>query len=59
MLPSQAPPERPAKVAESATEPGSLSRFKKLAAGLFRVNPEAFREARKKDEAERQAKRRS
>lgn len=57
MQPSQAPPESPVKGADNEIIPGSLSRFKTLAARLFRVDPKAFAEARAKDEAERRAKR--
>jgi hypothetical protein len=57
MLNSQPPTESPAKAVDKEAAPGSLSRFKTLAARLFRVDPEAFAEARAKDEAERRAKR--
>lgn len=56
MEPSQAPHESPAKAADPVA-PGPLSRFKALAAKLFHTDPETFREARVKDEAERRAKR--
>lgn len=54
---SQAPHESPAKVADNEVEPGSMSRFRALAAKLFDTDPETFRDARAKDEAERRAKR--
>lgn len=57
MEPSPQPPESPAKAVDSVVKPGSLSRFKKLAAGLFGTDPARFREALAKDEAERRAKR--
>jgi hypothetical protein len=57
MEPSQAPHESPAKDVDKEVSPASLSRFKTLAARLFAVDPEAFREAREKDEAARRAKR--
>lgn len=57
MEPSPAPHEQPDKAAESAVPPGSLSRFKTLAARLFGVDQGEFREALKRDEAERRAKR--
>jgi len=57
MQPSPAPHEGPAKVAESEVSPGSLSRFKTLAARLFAVDPERFKKALAEDEAERRAKR--
>ena len=58
MEPSPAPHESPAKVAaKEKVEPGSLSRFKKLATRLFGVERTEFQEALEKDEAERRAKR--
>jgi hypothetical protein len=54
---SPAPHEGPAKAAESETSPGSLSRFKTLAARLFAVDPNCFKNALAEDEAERRAKR--
>lgn len=57
MEPSPAQHEGPAKAVESATSPGSLSRFKALAARLFAVDPAAFASARERDEEERRAKR--
>jgi hypothetical protein len=57
MEPSPAPLEGPGKAAESETSPGSLSRFKTLAARLFAVDPARFKAALAKDEAERRAKR--
>lgn len=57
MEPLQAPHESPGK-GEGRTEPGSLSRFRRLTTRLFGVDQDAFREARSKDEAERQEKRR-
>jgi hypothetical protein len=56
MEPSPAPHESPAKAADKKTEPGSLSRFKALAAKLFDVDRTAFQEALRKDEEERRAK---
>jgi hypothetical protein len=56
MAASPPPPESPAKVAESA-EPGSLARFKRLAAGLFGVDKERFRESLQRDEEERARRR--
>lgn len=57
MEPSPAPHEGPAKTAAKEVEPGSLSRFKTLAARLFAVEPTRFREALARDEEERRAKR--
>ena len=57
MEPLPAPHEGPAKAAESEVSPGSLSRFKTLAARLFAVDPERFKKALAEDEAERRAKR--
>ena len=57
MEPSPAPREGPGKAAESEISPGSLSRFKTLAARLFAVKPKDFREALARDEEERRAKR--
>ena len=57
MEPSPQQHETPAKGA--ANEPvnsGPLSRFKSLARRLFAVNRDEFRDALKKDEAERRAK---
>jgi hypothetical protein len=56
MEPSPAPHEGPAKAADRV-DPGSLSRFKALAARLFAVDPARFKAALAKDEAERRAKR--
>ena len=55
MEPSPAPHESPGKAADK--EPGSLSRFKALAAGLFGVDRKSFRKPLGKDEGERRAKR--
>jgi len=50
--------ESPAKdAANQEVEPGSLSRFKRLAARLFAVDREEFRDALAKDERARRAKR--
>lgn len=57
MEPSPARHEGPAKAAESEVRPGSLSRFKTLAARLFAVDPKRFRDALAKDEQERREKR--
>jgi hypothetical protein len=57
MEPSPAPLKGPAKAAESETSPGSLSRFKTLAARLFAVDPERFKKALAEDGEERRAKR--
>jgi len=57
MEPSPAPTEGPAKAAEKEVRSGSMSRFKRLAKGLFNTDQDEFREALKKDEAERRAKR--
>lgn len=57
MEPSPAPHESPAKGADKEASPGSLSRFRALAASLFTVEPKQFREALAKDEEERRAKR--
>ncbi len=62
MQPSPAPHEGPAKAADKDTAdtdvgPGSLSRFRRLAKHLFGVDQKEFRDALKKDEAERRAKR--
>lgn len=57
MEPSPAPHERPAKAADNETGPGSLSRFKALAARLFAVDRKQFQNALEKDEEERRAKR--
>jgi len=56
MEPSPAPHKGPAKAADEVS-PGSLSRFKTLAAGLFAVDATRFREALAKDEEERREKR--
>ena len=55
---SPAPPESPDKAAETVVEPGALGRFKRLAASLFSLDPERFKDALAKDERER-AKRRA
>lgn len=52
------PPESPVKGVESAVEPGSLDRFKRLASRLFGVDKDAFGDTLAKDERER-AKRRA
>jgi hypothetical protein len=57
MEPSPAPHESPGKAEADKVKPGSLSRFKALAAGLFGVDQEEFREERLKDEEERRARR--
>jgi uncharacterized tellurite resistance protein B-like protein len=57
MEPSPAPHESPAKAADKEVEPDSVSRFTRLAKHLFHVDPEAFKEVREKDEAQRRAKR--
>jgi hypothetical protein len=57
MEPSPAPHENPAKAADKEAAPGSMSRFKALAARLFAVDAGAFKEARLKDEEDRRAKR--
>lgn len=57
MDPSPAPHEGAAKAADTEVAPGSLSRFKTLAARLFAVDPERFKVTLAKDEAERRAKR--
>ena len=57
MLQSPAPHEGPAKDADSVVEPGSLSRFRRLAKSLFEVDRDQFQEALAKDETERRAKR--
>jgi hypothetical protein len=57
MEPSPAPHESPGKAADNEVAPGSMSRFKTLAARLFAVDPKPFAEARVKDEEERRAKR--
>lgn len=57
MEPSPAPHEQPAKAGDQKVPPGSLSRFKALAARLFTVDRKEFQEALAKDEAERRAKR--
>lgn len=54
---SPAPHEGPAKAAESEVNPGSLSRFKKVAERLFAVDPRAFQEAKTVDEEERRNRR--
>jgi hypothetical protein len=55
---SPAPPESPAKDVDKDVGPGSLTRFKRLAAGLFGLDRERFRASLKQDEGER-AKRRA
>lgn len=57
MEPSPAPRESPAKAADTEASPGSLSRFKALAARLFAVDRTEFQEALARDEEERRAKR--
>lgn len=58
MEPSPQQHESPAKVAANEpVKPGSMARFKELAARLFAVEPKQFREALAKDEEERRAKR--
>ena len=58
MEPSPQQHESPAKVAANEpVEPGSLSRFKRLARKLFAVDRGEFQEALRKDEEERRAKR--
>lgn len=57
MEPSPAQHEGPAKAVDSEVSPGSLSRFKTLAARLFAVDPRAFHEAKTVDEEERRARR--
>jgi hypothetical protein len=57
MEPSPAPHESPGKAEADQAKPGSLSRFKALAASLFGVDSEEFRKARLQDEEERRAKR--
>jgi len=57
MEPSPAPHESPAKGAEKEVPLGSMSRFKRLAKGLFGVDRTEFQETLKKDEADRRAKR--
>jgi hypothetical protein len=59
MEPSPAPHESPAKDGDNVVEPGSLSRFRRLARGLFGVNQKEFREKLAEDEAERRARRAS
>ncbi len=54
---SPAPHEHSAKAVDEKAPPGSLSRFQRLAARLFGVDRTEFREALKKDEADRRAKR--
>jgi hypothetical protein len=57
MQQSPAPHESPGKAADKEDAPGSMSRFKALAARLFAVDTKAFAEARAKDEEERRARR--
>ena len=57
MEPSPAPHESPGKAEADQVKPGSLSRFKALAASLFGVDRTEFQEALRKDEEERRAKR--
>ena len=57
MSPSPAPTERPDKAAESVVEPGSLSRFKRLASRLFGVDRDAFAGALSADKKEREKRR--
>lgn len=57
MEPSPAQHEGPAKAVDSEVSPGSLSRFRTLAARLFAVDPERFKKALAEDEAERRARR--
>jgi hypothetical protein len=58
MEPLPAQHDSPAKAAAGEpVEPGSLSRFKRLAARLFSVNRDDFRKALEKDERERREKR--
>jgi len=57
MEPSPAPREGQGKAAESEISPGSLSRFKTLAARLFAVDQGRFKTALVEDEEERRAKR--
>jgi hypothetical protein len=56
--PSPAPPESPVKAVDEPVEPGSLARFKGLAARLFSLDQKTFRDAYAHDEKER-AKRRA
>jgi hypothetical protein len=58
MKPSPAQHEGPGKAEESQTSPGSLARFKKLAAKLVAVDPIRFRETLAKDEEKRREKKR-
>lgn len=46
MLPSPAPHEGPAKDADNAVEPGSLSRFKALTKRLLAVDADEVRKER-------------
>jgi hypothetical protein len=57
MVPSPAPHESPAKAADKEVEPGSLSRFRRLAKHLFNVDQKEFQGELEKDKAERAAKR--
>jgi hypothetical protein len=58
MEPSPAPHESLAKgAANELVEPGSIARFKELAARLFALDRERFTKALEKDEKERRAKR--
>jgi hypothetical protein len=57
MEPSPQPHESPGKAVDEKVSPGSLSRFKALAARLFAVDRKEFQAALEKDEAERRAKR--
>jgi hypothetical protein len=55
--PSPAPHESPKGRGKRAGQTGPLSRFKNLARRLFAVDQSEFRDALKKHEAERRAKR--
>jgi hypothetical protein len=57
MEPSPAQPESPAKAADNAVGPGSLSRFKALAVRLFTLDRTHYQQAIVRDEEERRAKR--
>lgn len=58
MLPSPPPHESPVKAVEESVEPGSIARFRTLAARLFALDRASFGAAADADEKER-AKRRA
>jgi hypothetical protein len=57
MEPSPAPHESPDKGEASEPPESTLLRFKRLTTRLFGMDRDEFRDALKKDEAERRAKR--